>query len=355
MDCRKQVTSASLYKSFSLITIFHLARAIRTSQTQRGRCVLFSASWQSGGIKSRLCGERQPVWKPFAPCCTAARLRLILDLHVEQIFCIPLQGLCQQSQERYTSAGFTLESCARVLSPKDNGCLYRRPLKWSLEGGHSWIRAGVKCVLKCHSVKPPSSALLMQFCQYFGCLLDVGYKSEWLYINLKIAAQTWHRSAPFLPLLCLTWHWLQICSTAPFYYREDVGREEEREGGKEFHIRDTPNPRKSYVKTEAAEEADAPFVLIRCGAVRVVARRYTPRTPSTLWFVPKVSLVVGSRLPAHGRFSMGTVLLRRRASGAAEQESYELSTDSWKVRGCQKGCVCVCLCAHVCVCAFVFE
>lgn len=61
-----------------------------------------------------------------------------------------------------------------------------------------------------------------------------------------------------------------------------MGREEEKEGGKEFHIRDTPNPRKSYVKTEAAEEADAPFILIRCGAVRVVARRCTPRTPSTL-------------------------------------------------------------------------
>lgn len=114
------------------------------------------------------------MWKCFAPCCTAARLRLILDLHVEQIFSIPLQGLCQQSQERYTSAGFTLESCVCVLSPKDNGCLYRRPLKWSLEGGHIWPESSA-----CHGVKPPSPALLMQFCQYLGCLLgDVGYKSE---------------------------------------------------------------------------------------------------------------------------------------------------------------------------------
>lgn len=61
-----------------------------------------------------------------------------------------------------------------------------------------------------------------------------------------------------------------------------MGHDEEREGGKEFHIRDTPNPRKLYVKTDAAEEADTPFVLIRCGAVRVAARRYNPRTPSTL-------------------------------------------------------------------------
>lgn len=62
--------------------------------------------------------------------------------------------------------------------------------------------------------------------------------------------------------------------------QKDVGCEEEKEGGSEFHIPDTPN-----VKTKCkgrSGKGSGRLVLIRSGVVSVIAHRYTPLTPSTL-------------------------------------------------------------------------
>lgn len=90
--------------------------------------------------------------------------------------------------------------------------------------------------------------------------------------------QTWRLFVLFLPPplnLALS----AVCSTAALL-QKDVGCEEEREGGSEFHIPDTPN-----VKTKCkgrSGKGSGRLVLIRSGVVSVIAHRYTPLTPSTL-------------------------------------------------------------------------
>lgn len=91
--------------------LFSILRSIIASQKQRHRCIFFSVSWWSGGIKSRLCPEWRAEWKPLALHCTGPGTQLILDLHVDQIICIPLQRLFQQSQWVVYQYWGPLESC----------------------------------------------------------------------------------------------------------------------------------------------------------------------------------------------------------------------------------------------------
>ena len=80
--------------------------------------------------------------------CGVPGTRLISDLHVDQIICIPPQGLFQQIQWVVPRCFFSPWLMWRLLSPPDNGCLYNQHPKWWIKDHRSWAGAGVKSTIQ---------------------------------------------------------------------------------------------------------------------------------------------------------------------------------------------------------------